>query len=189
MKKFLTLIAAMVLILALAACGADKKTAPDMSDSNIQNTGNLDAQRADDAQQLTESTTVVSDTKGNLNTQVDQLTNTGMTYTLYNTSQTYIYFFGTPYSLQQLIDGKWYNVPQLPPPKGSSWAWTMQGYFLKAGNRFEQTENWGSMYGSLSAGQYRLIKHLDVFYTEGKFNSSPANPDEKYTVAIPFTIE
>ena len=69
----------------------------------------------------------------------------------------------------------------------------MEAYNLRAGKTRERTENWGGLYGSLPKGQYRLIKGLDVYYSESVYDN-PRLPlyklvDEHYTVAIEFTIE
>ena len=137
--------------------------------------------------------TVPSDTTGTLKAQLIEATPTSITYTLENISPGYVYDYGSPFSVQQKIDGEWYSVPELPLPDGVHRGWTMEAYNLRAGKTRERTENWGGLYGSLPKGQYRLIKGLDVYYSESVYDN-PRLPlyklvDEHYTVAIEFTIE
>ncbi|MBR4955249.1 MAG: hypothetical protein IKY46_04970 [Clostridia bacterium] len=137
-------------------------------------------------------TTVLTDTTGTLKTELIEVTPTSVTYTMANISNGYVYDYGSTFSVQQKIDGEWYRVPELPLPEGVHRGWTTEAYILFAGKMSERTERWGGLYGSLPKGQYRLIKGLDVYYSESVFNSPlPLYTlvDERYTIAIEFTIE
>ena len=94
---------------------------------------------------------------------------------------------------RQKIDGEWYSIPELPLPEGVERGWTMEGYTLRAGKMTERTEKWSGLYGSLPKGQYRLIKWLDVYYSESVYDNHRIPLynliDEHYTVAIEFEIK
>lgn len=59
--------------------------------------------------------------------------------------------YGEDFSLQVLLDGVWYNVPEMP----GNWAFNTLGYSLPAGETTERTYRL-DLYGSLPAGTYRL---------------------------------
>ncbi len=148
------------------------------------------APEVSDAPRLVESDTVISDTKGNVQTGICELSATGMEYEIYNTSETYVYLFGNGFGVEQLIDGKWYKVPTLV----DSIASTAIGYELSPINRGGGfTANWGRIYGRLPAGQYRLVKSMDVFWSREKLEAPQTVPyrdyDERYTIAIEFEIK
>ena len=152
--------------------------------------GKSDAPEVSDAPRLVESDTVISDTKGNVQTGIFELSATGMEYEIYNTSETYVYLFGNGFGVEQLIDGKWYKVPTLV----NSIVSTAIGYELSPiarGGGF--TANWGRIYGRLPAGQYRLVKSMDVFWSREKLEAPQTVPyrdyDERYTIAIEFEIK
>ena len=60
--------------------------------------------------------------------------------------------FGTYWSLQVNLEGKWYDVPVSPV---ENWGFPDIGYELAAGGTWEETYHM-DMYGDLPAGQYRF---------------------------------
>ena len=73
-----------------------------------------------------------------------------VTIRLTNHSETE-WMYGDGFSLQVLLDGVWYNVPELP----GNWAFNAIGYSLPAGETTERTYRL-DFYGGLPAGTYRL---------------------------------
>lgn len=61
------------------------------------------------------------------------------------------WMYGEGFSLQVLLDGVWYNVPETP----GNWAFNAIGYSLSAGDSVEKTYSLES-YGDLPTGTYRL---------------------------------
>ena len=73
-----------------------------------------------------------------------------VTIRLTNHSETE-WMYGDGFSLQVLLDGVWYNVPELP----GNWAFNAIGYTLSAGDSTEKTYHLAP-YGDLPSGTYRL---------------------------------
>ena len=61
------------------------------------------------------------------------------------------WMYGEGFSLQVLLDGIWYNVPELP----GNWGFNAIGYSLSDGDTTEKTYGL-DFYGDLPAGTYRL---------------------------------
>lgn len=62
------------------------------------------------------------------------------------------WMYGEGYSLEVLLDGEWYAVPEKP----GNWGFTAVGIILPAGETRRETYNF-YMYDDLSAGRYRVV--------------------------------
>ena len=89
----------------------------------------------------------------NITMTLKEVTDTAVTVELTNTgAETWDY--GTPWSLQVLLDGAWYEVPEIP----GNWGFTAIGLMLRAGE--SSTETCGfTRFGTLPAGTYRVVKY------------------------------
>jgi len=62
---------------------------------------------------------------------------------------------GRPFGLEQLVNGEWIPLEM----KGEA-TFTTEGIFLLPDDTVRMSVNWDHIYGSLSAGQYRLHKSV-----------------------------
>lgn len=85
--------------------------------------------------------------------------------------------FGEAYELEQYADGIWQTVP----PKAEV-CWKELQYTVEEGNSFHQTVNFGTIYGALAPGQYRLVKYYER--AEGKEQQG----QESYPAYVEFTV-
>ena len=125
-------IGALILIAVSAALVAGLACYPGVSDDTAVQTPAEDDTTAqtpeeDDPTVPKKVSTEVSDTTGTLKTEVIEATSASITYTMANISEGYVYDYGSPFSVQQKIDGEWYSIPELPLPEGVERGWTMEG--------------------------------------------------------------
>lgn len=85
--------------------------------------------------------------------------------------------FGEVYEIEQFTDGTWQTVQ----PKAEV-CWKEPEYMIEESETFEQTVNFGRIYGALMPGQYRLVKNYER--TEGK---EPGGK-ETYPMYVEFMI-
>lgn len=102
---------------------------------------------------------------------------TGLTVVFRNKSNKRC-IFGEPFWLEKKIDGKWYDVPV---SFTDNYAFTMIGYDLPPGTDREWTTDWEWLYGSLDAGEYRIVKDISDFRGPGD--------EDVYYLTAEFTID
>ena len=86
--------------------------------------------------------------------------------------------YGEFYMLEKKINGSWYQVPVAID---GDYGFTDIGYELKSGKNEEIKIDWEWLYGSLDAGQYRIVKDIHSF--KGSINYG------NFYLAAEFTIE
>ena len=86
------------------------------------------------------------------------------------------YTYGEGFSLQKLVDGRWYTMSWI----NDNVAFIAIGYLLEPG-RVEKEYSWKLMHGEMEPGEYRIV--TDVFPNEDAPGSDPI------LLAAPFTIE
>ena len=74
---------------------------------------------------------------------------------------------GSPYVIEQLMDGEWLPVPTAPGL--GDLAWTMEGRMIKFNDTTKWDVNWEFLYGALPSGEYRLTKEVMDFKETGNF--------------------
>lgn len=85
--------------------------------------------------------------------------------------------FGECFSLERKFDEKWYQVPI---SISGNYAFTSIGYNLNSGETRELMVDWKWLYGSLGAGEYRIIKDILDFRGTGDYDT--------YYLAAEFSI-
>jgi len=105
------------------------------------------------------------------------VSSTGLTLTLENNSEKQC-IYGEYFVLEKKLDGKWYEVPVAIE---GNYGFDAIGYELNPGDRREWTVNWEWLYGSLEAGEYRIVKDILDFRETGDY--------DKYYLATEFAIE
>lgn len=76
--------------------------------------------------------------------------------------------YGSEYSLSVLNDGVWDAVPYTVD--GDIY-WTLEAYMVPMGDTVERTIFWEHLYGSLSAGTYRINKSFTDFRDTGDYDT------------------
>lgn len=90
---------------------------------------------------------------------------TGLTVEFFNKSSSQ-YIYGSYFCLEKKIDGRWYQVSVAI--KGN-YAFDSIGYNLGAEGDSEWTINWDWLYGSLDAGEYRIVKDVSDYKGTGEY--------------------
>jgi hypothetical protein len=101
------------------------------------------------------------------------LTNTGATLILANNSSEDI-SYGEPYEIEVKKNNEWYKIE-------AELNFIMPSYGLAVREVREIELDWQYTYGSLSNGEYRIIKGIDIEKEDGKY--------ETFYVAAEFIIE
>lgn len=74
---------------------------------------------------------------------------------------------GSPYVIEQLMNGEWLPVPTAPGIL--DWAWTMEGWMIRPDSTTKWDVNWDFLYGELGPGLYRIQKEIMDFRGPGDF--------------------
>lgn len=106
----------------------------------------------------------------------DTISATGITVVLKNNSDKEC-IYGEFFLLEQKFNNSWYEVPVIID---GNYGFNSIGYELSPGDSGEWEIDWDWLYGSLEAGQYRIIKDILDFRDTGDF--------DKYFLAAEFTI-
>ncbi len=152
MKKImLTILVCGVMVLEITGCGTGKNEFDIGKESNIE---------------------IVE--KGiSLSIKENTLSNTGATLILKNDSDAVIQY-GNPYEIEIKKDGEWHKI-------NVSLDFTLPAFWLKSKETKEIELNWENGYGKLAAGDYRIIKGINI-------EKENENYDNFY-VSAEFTIE
>ena len=100
----------------------------------------------------------------------------GLTVVIENNSDSQC-IFGEYFVLEKKIDDGWYQVPV---EIEGNYGFEDIGYELNSGDKREWETDWEWLYGSLDAGQYRIVKDILDFRDTGDF--------DKYFLAAEFRI-
>ena len=74
---------------------------------------------------------------------------------------------GSPFVIEQLMDGEWLPVPTIHGIL--DWAWTMEAWIILPENTTKWDVNWDFLYGELAPGTYRIQKKIMDFRAPGDF--------------------
>lgn len=91
------------------------------------------------------------------------LTSTGFVLVVENDREDCAILFGADYGLEQWKGGTWRPVKPIRDVAVDS-----IGYFVLPGESREYEVNWEMHYGSLKAGKYRFVKHIQKAYHDGQ---------------------
>jgi len=101
---------------------------------------------------------------------------TGLTVAFENNSNSQC-IYGQYFLLEKKINGRWYQVPVAID---GSYGFNDIGYTLASGDDGEWAVDWDWLYGSLDAGEYRIVKDIADFRGPGDYDT--------YYLAAEFTI-
>lgn len=102
---------------------------------------------------------------------------TGLTVVFANKSRSHC-IFGDYYCLEKEVNESWYQVPVV---FDGNYSFHDIAYNLDPGGNREWAVDWGWLYGSLNAGEYRIVKDILDFRGPGNFDT--------YYLAAEFTIK
>lgn len=91
---------------------------------------------------------------------------TGSTVILKNKSSNQ-FIYGEYFSLEKKSNGSWYQVPAVI----ENYGFDAIGHNLASGEDSEWTVDWKWLYGSLSTGEYRIVKDILKFKSPGKYDT------------------
>jgi outer membrane murein-binding lipoprotein Lpp len=75
--------------------------------------------------------------------------------------------YGSFYSLEKEIDGKWCQVPVAIE---GAYAFSAIGYSLPSGESRELSVDWKWLYGDMGTGKYRIVKDISDFRGTGDYD-------------------
>ncbi len=103
----------------------------------------------------------------------EDVTATGMTLTCTQKGGSFAgeLLTGSPFVIEQLMDGEWIPVPTVPGIL--DWAWTMEGWMIQPDNTTKWDVNWEFLYGELAPGNYRIQKEIMDFRGPGDYTERP----------------
>lgn len=173
MKRYPGLLICMLMGLVLmAGCGDNSSISSGGSEKNTGKTVSGSSAESSDWKPTLYET--VNDLDGVVMTvKKETVSCTGLTVVFANSSkQQGIY--GEYFCLEKKINGKWYQMPVII----DNYGFDDIGYELAAGDNREWTVEWDWLYGSLNAGEYRIVKDVlklrspgdhDTFYLAAEF--------------------
>ena len=109
--------------------------------------------------------------------QEETVSPTGLTLTLVNNSDRQC-IYGEHYVLEKKINKGWYQVPVIVE---GDYGFVDIGYDLAPDEERQLDVDWEWLYGSLDAGDYRIVKDILDFRATGDYDT--------YFLAAGFTIE
>ena len=136
-----------------------------------------------------ESDIILSETNGRVIAYMNEApTATGASYAVENNTEDMTFlvdYTGASDSVEQLIDGKWYKVPEVKRANGGAKAEAGGSLSQRPGSVRWYTMDWQTKYGTLPPGEYRLIPRLLVEYSGAKYGKYY----EDFYIAIEFEIK
>lgn len=112
-----------------------------------------------------------------MNAKDGTVSSTGLTAIFKNDSSSQC-IYGDYFSLEKKINGSWYQVPVAIV---GNYGFNSIGYDLPSGKNGELAVDWDWLYGSLDAGEYRIVKDILDFRGTGDYNT--------YYLAAEFMIQ
>lgn len=85
--------------------------------------------------------------------------------------------YGDYFWLEKKITGRWHQVPDTID---GNYGFNSIGYNLASGDAVEWLVDWNWLYGSLDAGEYRIVKYISDFRGTGDYDT--------YYLTAEFTI-
>ena len=177
MKKYLYLFTCMSIALALLAGCSNYSIST--SSEGIKNT--LTKTTLSKSTDITDWKSTPYETVNNFDgvtmiVKKETTSSTGLKVTFKNSSNNRC-IYGEYFCLEKKITGSWYQVPVVI--KGS-YGFDDIGYNLVSGVNRELEVKWNWLYGSLNAGEYRIVKDILNFRGTGDYDT--------YYLAAEFTI-
>lgn len=111
-----------------------------------------------------------------MNVKEETASSTKLTVVFENKSSSQC-IFGEYFSLEKKLNGKWYQVPVAI---SGNYGFNTIGYKLATGETRELAVDWKWLYGSLDAGEYRIVKDIMDFRGTGDYDN--------YYLAAEFSI-
>jgi len=177
MKRYLYYLFVCILIafVFLAGCtNSNGNLAPKMQDGGAKTSENNAEEKADWQPTIYDN---VNDLDGvAMTVKEGTVSSTGLTVVFENSSDRDC-IYGEYFCLEKRVDGKWYQVPVTIE---GDYGFEDIGYNLARGDVGEWPVNWEWLYGSLDAGQYRIVKDILVLEDSGVYSA--------YYMAVEFSI-
>lgn len=123
----------------------------------------------------TNFTTVNNFTDVIMSAKKDTITKNGLTLILQNNSDK-ICLYGEQFVLEKNMKEQWYEVPVVI----NDYGFNSIGYEVASGGEGKWEVDWNWLYGSLTPGEYRIIKDVSDFRKTGDFDT--------YYLAAEFTL-
>lgn len=152
MKKFLTLVLTLLMVLSLVGCAATKDALPP-------------------EEELTAQTEKTGEPQWGITMEAKDVTPKGMTLVIHQEGGVEVtgeINTGDPYALYRLEGDVWMEVPMIR----DDIAWNAIAYLIPFGGELEQELNWSWMYGDLPAGEYKLVKSFMDFRGTGDYDQA-----------------
>ena len=156
MKKFLTLVLTLLIVLSLAGCYR----------ANM-----LDKDALPPEEELTAQTEKTGAPQWGITMEAKDVTPKGMTLVIHQEGGVEVtgeINTGDPYALYRLEGDVWMEVPMIR----DDIAWNAIAYLIPFGGELEQELNWSWMYGDLPAGEYKLVKGFMDFRGTGDYDQA-----------------
>lgn len=102
-----------------------------------------------------------------MSVQKETLSADGLTVMFQNQSDK-MCMYGDKFVLEKKINGLWYQVPVAID---GNYGFNDIGYQLALGQNKEWKVNWKWLYGSLNAGEYRIVKDVSDFRKTGDYDT------------------
>ncbi len=168
MKKYFCMFALLAICLALlVGCSASAAPEDSVDPNQSVNTADWDPTPYETVNNFAGVTMAVDE---------ETVSSTGLTVKFENDSNSEC-IYGENFGLEKLINGKWYQVPVAID---GDYGFNSIGYKLSSGDNSAWIVDWEWLYGSLDAGEYRIVKEILDFRDTGDF--------DKYYLASEFTI-
>lgn len=168
MKKFLTLVLALAMVLTLAGCyraNMPEKEALPPEEVLPPTCGEVPAESAP---------------QWGITMEAKDVTPKGMTLVIRQEGGVELtgeINTGTPYGLKMREGDTWVEVPTIR----EDIVWNAVAYVVPTGGELERELNWSWMYGELEAGEYLLVKEFMDFRATGDYDT--------FSFSVEFTVE
>lgn len=146
-KKLLTMILIGVLIFALSSCSADMPE------------NNSDIETEYEAVNAFEGVT--------LGVKEGSITPAGLTLVFHN-NQDAEHIYGSFYGIERKNGDKWTKIEYVIK---ENVGWDDMAYIVPANQSVEEAVDWEWLYGSLNAGEYRIIKEVLDYEAPGEYKT------------------
>ena len=168
MRKYFLLFALPAICLALlAGCIASAEPEDSVDPYQSEDIADWDPTSYETVNNLTGVTMTVEE---------ETVSSTGLTVKFENESNGQC-IYGEHFGLEKFSDGKWHQVPVAID---GDYGFEAIGYELSPGDSGAWAVDWQWLYGSLDAGEYRIVKEVLDFRDTGDFDT--------YYLAAEFTV-
>lgn len=157
----------LISLIVLTGCGTS-----DNLQSGEENEQSANAGKSEESVETTDWEPTIFETVNNfdgvkMEIKEGSLSPAGLTVVIKNDTPDKQLIFGEDFLLEKKIDGSWYQVPVTFE---GNYGFDSIGYEVKPSNEGEWTVDWEWLYGSLEAGEYRIVKEVLDFRGTGEFD-------------------